>query len=382
MNNTKNIYFMKRLFLSFAVLALAGATALAQDIETTYAKSDFVPGDEIFFEDDLANEKVGEFPSQWDLLDGIAEVAVIDGRKVIYFPDEGYGKVNPLMKQKDYLPDVFTLELDLYIDQWSDPEDYKQHEYNIVFSSSAADEIRFEGETGHFTLGYNTQGEGWCAWGFNKPDLENWTEGDKYMGFNPDYGRYNAKDNPLKIGWNHLAFSFNKRAMKVYINGIRIVNIPNAAAPTRFCIWHGEIFEKQGVTGIRLAKGAVPLYDRLTSDGKIISYGITFATGKAELKPESMTEIARIAKLMAEHPELNFEVQGHCDNTGSDKVNDPLSQKRAEAVVDALVKQGVAADRLSAVGKGSHVPIADNNSDEGRAKNRRVEFVKKSITAV
>ncbi len=90
-----------------------------------------------------------------------------------------------------------------------------------------------------------------------------------------------------------------------------------------------------------------------------------------------MTEIARIAKLMAEHPELNFEVQGHCDNTGSDAVNDPLSQKRAEAVVTALVSQGVAAERLSAVGKGSRSPVADNSTDEGRAKNRRVEFVKK-----
>ena len=88
-------------------------------------------------------------------------------------------------------------------------------------------------------------------------------------------------------------------------------------------------------------------------------------------------EINRIAKLMQEHPELNFEVQGHCDNTGSDKVNDPLSQQRAEVIVAALVKQGIASDRLTAVGKGSHSPIADNTTAEGRAKNRRVEFVKK-----
>ena len=126
-----------------------------------------------------------------------------------------------------------------------------------------------------------------------------------------------------------------------------------------------------------MAKGAVPLYDRLASEGKIISYAITFETGKADLKPESVIEINRVAKLMQEHPELSFEVQGHCDSTGSDKVNDPLSQKRAEAIVAALVAQGIAESRLSAVGKGSHEPIADNGTDEGRAKNRRVEFVKK-----
>ncbi len=80
---------------------------------------------------------------------------------------------------------------------------------------------------------------------------------------------------------------------------------------------------------------------------------------------------------MEQDPSLKFEVQGHCDNTGSDAVNDPLSQKRAEAIVARLVEMGIAKDRLSADGKGSHEPIADNSTEEGRAKNRRVEFVKK-----
>ena len=72
-----------------------------------------------------------------------------------------------------------------------------------------------------------------------------------------------------------------------------------------------------------------------------------------------------------------FEVQGHTDNQGSDKINDPLSQERAEAVVKALEGMGVDPFNLRAVGKGSHEPVADNGTEDGRAKNRRVVFVKK-----
>ena len=90
-----------------------------------------------------------------------------------------------------------------------------------------------------------------------------------------------------------------------------------------------------------------------------------------------MIEIMRVAEYMKSNPSARFEVQGHTDNQGSDSINDPLSQQRAEAIVSALEGLGVDPFNLRAVGKGSHEPVADNSTDEGRAKNRRVEFIKR-----
>ena len=86
---------MKKFITAIAMLLFAGMAAMAQ--ETTYDKSDFVPGDEIIFDDNFEGEKIGEFPLRWDLLDGYAETAQQQGRNVIAFTDNGLGQVMPLM---------------------------------------------------------------------------------------------------------------------------------------------------------------------------------------------------------------------------------------------------------------------------------------------
>ena len=349
----------------------------AKKVQTSYAKSDFVPGDEIFFEDDFANEKLGEFPLRWDLLDGYVETASLEGRKVLAFTDNGLGQVMPLMKDNkwNWLPEIFTLEFDLFVAPISDAGG-STLDMQLCFGDRGASD--YYNAPSYVDFQYREDGSSSMAWRLRKPSSSAQTVGDKQLGLNPGFVDYNGKDNPLKAGeWNHFAFSFNKRAFKGYINGFRIINVPAMEAPGYFYFNSASQYAYSGISNVRLAKGAVPLYDRLMSEGKIVTYAITFETGKADLKPESMVEINRVAKLMKDNPGLEFEVQGHCDATGSDKVNDPLSQKRAEAIVAALVEEGIAEARLTAVGKGSHQPIASNSTDEGRAKNRRVEFVKK-----
>ena len=343
-----------------------GAAAPKKQVTSEYAKTDFVPGDEIFFEDTFENEQMGEFPAQWDLMSGYAEVGSVDGRKVIAFTDDGFAEIQPLMNdQQHFLPDVFTLEFDMYLQTG---DGLGGDELEIAFGNP--DLPNWNGRVEYVVVSFRDDGYSRYGWTVQKPNGGDDITGEKLLSLD-------ESGTPLKDGWNHFAFSFNKRAFKGYVNGVRVMNVPTAKVPSHFWFNHGGQYKYACISNVRLAKGAVPLYDRLASDGKIITYAITFEVGKADLKPESMVEINRIAKLMQDNPGVSFEVQGHCDSTGSDKVNDPLSQKRAEAIVAALVEQGIAESRLTPVGKGSHEPIADNSTDEGRAKNRRVEFVKK-----
>lgn len=116
--------------------------------------------------------------------------------------------------------------------------------------------------------------------------------------------------------------------------------------------------------------------DAINRNGRVSVYGITFDTGKATLRAESEKVLEEVAKLLRANPEWYLLVAGHTDNVGSDAVNGPLSHQRAEAVVAWLGGKGVEKQRLTSAGFGSLKPLADNGTDEGKAKNRRVDLIK------
>lgn len=121
---------------------------------------------------------------------------------------------------------------------------------------------------------------------------------------------------------------------------------------------------------------ASDMQEALDRDGFMALY-INFDTGKSDIRPESQPIIDQIVQLLKDNPGLNLSIEGHTDNVGSPQNNKILSENRAKSVMNAVASQGIAASRLSAVGWGQERPVADNRTEEGRAKNRRVEIVKK-----
>lgn len=327
-----------------------------------WSKYDFVPGERIIFSDDLKNEQNGEFPSRWDLVQGSVENATMDGENVIYFMKcnmNGGGGIAPLLKNRiqDYLPDEFTIELDAYFESTNSSPSYVLYLTDMKNQKGLDKSVR--------------DGDKWLRFSKNSAEYKGDINSKYYPGTSAD-----TKSPPT---WRHIAISFNKRALKLYIDDTRILNIPNLGYnPAGIMIGsHNAGGKTKGyIKNVRIAQGAVPLYDKMMSEGKIVTNGIHFDVNRATIKSESAGVINEIVALMKQNPSLNFSIEGHTDSDGDDRSNQRLSEERAEAVKNVFINSGIDASRLKAKGWGESKPLGDNSTSEGKANNRRVEFIK------
>jgi OOP family OmpA-OmpF porin len=274
----------------------------------------------------------------------VAEVANVDGDNVIFLRGGGPAIV-PYLKNsnEDYLPDIFTVESDIYFG----------YNYATMYLYDRKNQENQRGEQDHVTIGYNY--------------LE--TYGSKSM--------YPGELEEKR--WAHIAVAYTDGKFKAYLDNTRLLNVPRLdinPSGIPFYSYHARDDQPIYIKNVRIAQGGVKYYDRVLEDGKIIANGIRFDVGKATIRPESMGIINEVVNLMKEHPDLRFSVEGHTDSDGDDAFNLELSDKRAESVKSAMISVGIAADRLESKGLGESMPITDNSSPEGKANNRRVEFVK------
>ncbi|MCB8964356.1 MAG: OmpA family protein [Bacteroidales bacterium] len=354
-------------FTVLLLLQLSFFTVVAQTAKEDALKwqnYDFIPGTEIIFEDNLLNEQNGEFPSKWDLVGGVVENANLKGDNIIMFVNMGAflnkQGIVPLMENpdKDYLPEAFTVEFDAYFEMGLP----SQNLYRVYLYDAKSQKSKIDSKT-------------YTAIDFTQQTVSFGSTSGAYP--NTDY-KANKPFTVKNPNWRHMAISFNKRALKVYLDDARIINVPNAGFdPKGLTILFNARNNKKGyIKNVRIAQGAVPLYDKLLTDGKFTTTGIKFDVDKATIKPESMGVINFVAKMMSDHPELRFSIEGHTDSDGSETANQTLSEKRAEAVKNELAKLGINANRLTSKGWGESKPTTANSTSEGKAQNRRVEFIK------
>ena len=319
---------------------------VTQDPVLVWSKYDFVPGDHIIFEDNQENEENGEFPSRWDLYEGTVENAVFGGENVIMFRG-GFPMIIPYLQNpdQDYLPEVFTVEFDLFI---------PDRNVFAVFFYDRKNQRSPSGQPAKLFIRAET------------------------MELRPAKSSLPNKGS-IQNRWAHIAIAYTNGKMKAYVDETRLINIPHLDYnPTGISLYayYANDERRYYIKNFRLAEGGVKYYDRLLQDGKIVANGIRFDVNKTTIRPESMGVINEIYQLMTDHQELKFSVEGHTDSDGEANFNQKLSEGRADAVVDRLVLMGIDAKRLTAKGFGESKPMGTNDTAEGKAANRRVEFVR------
>lgn len=316
----------------------------------SYQNYDFVPGDTVLFADDFLDDQEGEFPAHWNLEKGQAVVNKINGEPAFFLTEGNYVRVDPLMKTKSYLTDPFTVEFDYYPTGGSYGVIVFLHHDEKGYDQSAE-------------IMYNNRGEVSSAY-FPKDFSAPYPNEDDATYFNK---------------WHHGALIYKNNQLKAYVDQHRIMVMPNVDL-TLHSVGFGGIGSQENpiiFRNVRVAAGGnMNMLGKKFTESKIVTHGINFDVDKATIKPESMGTLNMIVNVMKNNPEVKFEIDGHTDNSGESAHNLTLSQQRADAVKDQLVKMGIDESRLTTKGFGDTKPISDNNSPEGKANNRRVEFVK------
>jgi OOP family OmpA-OmpF porin len=333
-----------------------GAKASATPAEKkVWANYDFVPGQRTLFYSDFTDDQVGNFPQRLEFEDGSMEVVEIDGKRALKASSTSSFTI-PL---PEVLPEKYTIEIDLIN---RDSKGLSYRELRVIGGTGKEDLNRDFSQVWFGHAGFAVQGG-------TGGTVDTWFQG-------ADDDRFVGKPASVRV-------LGDGKYLKLYADEKRLANIPNAnfrRDKGLYVTLDARDDDKQAVyvTRIRVAESQRTVYEEISSKGRWATQGILFATGQAEVKPESAPTLKQIAAMLKEHGDLKIEIQGHTDNVGKADANLKLSEARAAAVKAVLVGDySVDAEQLTTKGYGDTKPVADNKTPEARANNRRVELVKK-----
>ena len=329
---------------------------------TGTSQYDFVPGDQILFYDDFSQDAIGDFPALWTT-NGSGEVKSVNIAPGKWFHMNGEDAVYCYTRQIDF-PDNFIVEFDIIPDE--------KYQYGIQFTlyQENADDLKemnddlYPGEAGlHIDLGYDR----WDTKGYK--ETEDWLTGQA------------TKNTVIREKENHVILWVQKRRVRIYHQNAKVLDMPTNIYPNvkfnrmRFSGW--DRYSAPYVSNLKITTASPDTRSKLITEGKLVTYGITFDVNKADVKPESFGTLKSIADVLKENGPVRVKIIGHTDSDGDDAKNLELSQRRAQSVKNELVsKFGIDASRIETEGAGETTPVAPNDTPANKALNRRVEFVK------
>lgn len=318
----------------------------------------------VIFSDDFQSTRKGDFPGKFTSSSGgeIVGLGAVNGLK--FYPNSN---VMPNLKN---LPDNFALEFDLTLENV--PESLYKTAFNIYFQ---------EQNTLKNDDPKNKYGAvGFSLWGDAKEhqiDLFNKKASYEIKEKIP----YNVRSNIIGKTSKFTVLK-NGNRLRLFINGKKVTDSPNLLQGVKvnhinFRL-NGTKKEEHSfiVSNLKVTSISDDLRTQLIEKGSFTTNNILFASGSDKIQPSSYTVLDEIASAM-KSDNSNFLITGHTDSDGDDTSNLALSKKRAESVKNYLISKGISASRLQTDGKGENQPVASNSTSEGKAQNRRVEFLRK-----
>ena len=332
-----------------------------------YSKFDFVPGDKILYFDDFSQDFIGDFPSKWNT-NGSGEVVKLSKAEGNWFEFKpGYNiQYIPLLNSS--LPEEYTIEFDLISEGLDNNTSsvarlvINLDDNNTFYTGTNYAEVQLPfGQYGAFGIRVLNA--------INSSSTINNT-------ITADI-REEVKNRP------HISIAVNKKRYRLWVNEKKYVDIPQFVSEGKLTTikFNLEGFEdgeeRLFISNLKIAEGGVDLRRTLMTDGKVSTNGILFDSGSANIQKQSYGIIRQISQVLQQEADMKLKIVGHTDADGSDEANMKLSKDRAEAVKKALIDiYNISAERLQTDGKGESIPVGDNKTTDGKAQNRRVEFIK------
>ncbi|MBU2555589.1 MAG: OmpA family protein [Bacteroidetes bacterium] len=322
---------------------------------------DFVPGDQVIFYEDFSQDNIGDLPVLWSS-NGSGEVKTVNIAEGNWFHMNGEDAVYCYTKPIEF-PVNFIMEFDFIPDA-----DYSDGSILTFYQETQNRELNNELYPGVKGLHIVIGSDFWETKGYDT-DSEDWLEGK------------GSKATVEKEQVNHIIIWLQNRRVRIYHKGEKALDMgTNIFAGTEFNRFRFSGWDRASlpyISNIKVTSASPDTRSKLLTEGKLISYGIYFDSGKDVIKPESYASVKEIANVLKENPDLKIEIIGHTDSDGNDASNLDLSKRRANSVKTYLINQfQVDGSRLSTDGKGESMPIDSNATPYGKAKNRRVEFIK------